>query len=53
MPLTPVQIRGKHQRHLQQFLTYEQMFGAYHVSGGLRELGRALFERATTIWGEV
>ncbi len=27
----------------------EQMFGAYHVSGGLRELGRALFERATTI----
>ena len=27
----------------------EQMFGAYHVSGGLRELGRALFERATAI----
>ena len=27
----------------------EQMFGAYHVSGGLRELGRALYERATSI----
>lgn len=27
----------------------EQMFGAYHVSGGLRELGRALHERATAI----
>lgn len=24
----------------------EQMFGAYHVSGGLRELGRALYQRA-------
>lgn len=23
----------------------EQMFGAYHISGGVRELGRALFER--------
>jgi phytoene dehydrogenase-like protein len=27
----------------------EQMFGAYHVAGGLRELGRALYERATSI----
>ncbi|MEY4900314.1 MAG: hypothetical protein RI895_736 [Actinomycetota bacterium] len=27
----------------------EQMFGAYHVAGGLRELGRALFERACAI----
>lgn len=27
----------------------EQMFGAYHVSGGLRELGRALYERAAAI----
>ena len=27
----------------------EQMFGAYHVSGGLRELGRALYERAESI----
>jgi phytoene desaturase len=27
----------------------EQTFGAYHVSGGLRELGRALYERATAI----
>jgi phytoene desaturase len=27
----------------------EQTFGAYHVSGGLRELGRALYERATEI----
>jgi phytoene desaturase len=27
----------------------EQMFGAYHVSGGLRELGRALYERAHSI----
>ena len=27
----------------------EQMFGAYHVSGGLRELGRALYERACAI----
>lgn len=27
----------------------EQTFGAYHVAGGLRELGRALFERCTEI----
>ena len=27
----------------------EQMFGAYHVAGGLRELGRALYERASSI----
>jgi phytoene desaturase len=27
----------------------EQTFGAYHVSGGLRELGRALYERAASI----
>jgi phytoene desaturase len=27
----------------------EQTFGAYHVTGGLRELGRALYERATNI----
>ena len=27
----------------------EQTFGAYHVNGGLRELGRALYERATNI----
>lgn len=27
----------------------EQMFGAYHVAGGLRELGRALYERALSI----
>lgn len=27
----------------------EQMFGAYHVAGGLRELGRALYDRATKI----
>ena len=27
----------------------EQMFGAYHVAGGLRELGRALYERACAI----
>jgi phytoene desaturase len=27
----------------------EQMFGAYHVAGGLRELGRALYERAVSI----
>jgi len=27
----------------------EQMFGAYHVNGGLRELGRALYERASSI----
>lgn len=27
----------------------EQMFGAYHVAGGLRELGRALYERALAI----
>lgn len=27
----------------------EQMFGAYHVAGGLRELGRAVYERATSI----
>jgi phytoene desaturase len=27
----------------------EQMFGAYHVKGGLRELGRALYERAESI----
>lgn len=27
----------------------EQTFGTYHVTGGLRELGRALYERATNI----
>ena len=27
----------------------EQTFGAYHVAGGLRELGRALFERCINI----